>query len=71
MAMVEVNLKEWIVICAKLAAVEGFIDNVKEIQADKERDDWDKGRDIGRLVKGLDLDFTHLKDNVERCLDEA
>ena len=49
MAMVEVNLKEWIVICAKLAAVEGFIDNVKEIQADKERDDWDKGRDISRI----------------------
>lgn len=35
MKTVEVCLKEWVVICGQLSAMEDFIESVKELQAKK------------------------------------
>lgn len=71
MKTVEVCLKEWVVICGRLAAMEDFIGFVKELQENKEMDDWDKGREIGRTLRTFDAAKSSLGELVARCLGEA
>ena len=71
MKTVEVCLKEWVLICAQLAAMKDFIEAVKELQANKEMDDWDKGREIGRMLRTFDASKSSLGDVIARSLGEA
>lgn len=71
MKTVEVCLKEWVIICGQLAAMEDFIEAIKELQANKEMDDWDKGREVGRMLKTFDAAKSSLGELIARCLGEA
>lgn len=71
MKTVEVCLKEWILICAQLAAMKDFIEAAKEVQANKEKDEWDKGREIGRMLRTLDVTNSSLGELIARSLGEA
>lgn len=71
MKTVEVNLKEWVLICAQLAAMEDFLEAIKELQANKEMDDWDKGREVGRMLKTFDASKSSIGELIARCLGEA
>ena len=71
MKTVEVCLKEWILICAQLAAMKDFIEAVKEVQANKEMDGWDKGREVGAMLRTLDATNSSLGELIARSLGEA
>lgn len=71
MKTVEVRLKEWVVICAQLSAMQDFIEGIKELQANKEMDDWDKGREVGRMLRTFDAAKSSLGELIARSLGEA
>lgn len=71
MKTVEVCLKEWVIICGQLAAMEDFIEAIKELQANKEMDDWDKGREVGRMLRTFDAAKSSLGELIARSLGEA
>lgn len=71
MKTVEVCLKEWVVICGQLAAMEDFIEAIKELQANKEMDDWGKGKEVGRMLRTFDAAKSSLGELIARCLGEA
>ena len=71
MKTVEVSIKEWVCICSELAAVKDFIEVVKKVQADEGKDDWDKGREIGRLLKVSSFTSPYLEELVVRSIGEA
>ena len=71
MKTVEVCLKECALICTQSAAMKDFIEAVKEVHANKEMDDWDKGREIGRVLRTLDVTNSSLGELIARPLGEA
>lgn len=71
MKTVEVCLKEWILVCAQLAAMKDFIEAIKELQANREMDDWDKGKEVGRMLRTFDVTKSSLGELIARCLGEA
>lgn len=71
MKTIEVSLKEWVLICGELAAMQDFLEAVKELQANKEMDDWDKGREVGRMLRTFDVTKSSLCDLIVRSLGEA
>lgn len=60
-----------VVICGQLAAMEDFFESVKELQENKQMDDWDKGREIGRMLKTFDVTKSSLGELIARSLGEA
>lgn len=71
MKTVEVCLKEWVIICGQLAAMEDFIEAIKKLQANTEMDDWDKGREVGRMLRTFDAAKSSLGELIARSLGEA
>lgn len=72
MKTVEVSLKEWVLICDQLASMKHFIEAVKELQANNEMDDWDKGREVGRMLRTIDYtESSSLGELIARSLGEA
>lgn len=71
MKTIEVRVKEWVVICAQLAAMRDFLEAIKELQANKEMDDWDKGREVGRMLRTFDVSKSSIGELIARSLGEA
>lgn len=71
MQTIEVNLKEWVLLCSKCAALEKLFLIIKEIKDDDSLDDWNKGNQIGQMIMNIKIDDSILAETVERCLDEA
>lgn len=71
MKTVEVCLKEYVVICAQLAALVDFLEAVKKIQANEEMDDWERGREIGRMLRTFDATKSSLGELIARSVGEA
>lgn len=71
MKTVEVLLKEWVLICAQLAAMKDFIEAIKELQANREMDDWDKGKEVGRMLRTFDAAKSSLGELIARSLGET